>query len=1429
MKNILRILPAILLSFLLMANPTRAEQYHYKSGTPAVKQTAAGCDPGANFKWLEINNVRTRINTGGDMWWDFEVAQYEIPKGSKKMSMFSAALWIGGLDANGQLKMAALRYRQVGNDYWPGPLTTDGFAAISKDVCAKYDKLFYITRPEVDNFLAWFDDKAGNPDYIIPESIMKYPAHGDTYKGQAYYLAPFFDRDNDGDYKPENGDYPYYDLSNELCGTKIPTAEGNGILVDQVLKGDATLWWVFNDKGNIHTESKGEPIGLEIRAQAFGFSTNDEINNMTFYSYEIINRSTYRLTETYFSQWVDTDLGFARDDYVGCDVMRGLGYCYNGTAVDGNGQSYAYGPQPPAIGVDFFQGPYIDPDQKNKINGDNPSEKAEPGYYRKGLPDQPFTGGAQLVLWDGDTIEKVVGTDTIFKIVNSAALNGINFGNGIQDDERFGMRRFVYHNNGGAFYKTDPEVAIEYYNYLKGIWKDGTKMEYGGNGHVTAGATGPECDFMFPGTSDIYDWGTKGLPPNGPKNWTEVTANNAPDDRRFMESAGPFVLEPGAVNYITVGIPWAQAQSGGPMASVELLKQVDDKCQQLFDNCFKVISGPNAPDLTIRELDKQLILYISNRKTNDAGNNFQEKYSEYDPRIQGPESDSWDSLYRFEGYQVYQLKNATVSVADLKNSALSRLVFQCDVKNGVSQLVNYNFDQNLGGSVPVEEVMGTDNGITHSVPLTRDAFTGDFLVNNMQYYYLAIAYAYNNYKTYNQNDPAALDGQKLPYLAGRKNIKTYTGIPHTPIGLVSAQSSYGDGLIITRTAGQGNGGRFLELSEESVNEIMSKPMADSVNIPGSPDYPIAYNLTYKQGQGPINVKVIDPLNVKDGNYTVKFDSMYNVRVPVGTQDTNLLVSDWSLVDNVTGKVYVSDTSINMQNEQLFLDLGISVMIEQTLYPGPYVVDTKIKSATGQPDQILPVYGPVLPNNGYLGGSFTYQDSTQPWLNFVPDVDGLPYFDWVKTGNGPGDWNLSKDKPFDPEAVYEGVLPLYQGAGGTWTPYMFTESGKVDTVVGAAHSESQVLNQSRESCMFPDISGVDVVFTSDKTKWSRCAVIEMCPDASSAAVEGGAKQFELRKGRSVNQNGDTAVVSGDPTMNSDFISPYGMGWFPGYAINVETGERLNIMFGEDSRLISDNGRDMKFNPTSRLLTDDFRPVIGGKHFIYVMAHTKNKKSVVAPSSLLPADCFDNPAYDGCASFVKQVTMPRSPAVYMKFARAFQFSNCMWVSLPIASPEFTWFNCDLSVKLRITKPYNRYFSTPLAGEQNGNNYWPMYNFDTKGVMTETNDVAKATSDLDLINVVPNPYYAYSPYETNQLDNRVKITNLPQTCTVTIYATNGNVIRKYNKDEASTSIDWDLKNFAGIPISGGVYIIHVKSAQGEKVIKWFGSLRPVDLNAF
>ena len=107
-----------------------------------------------------------------------------------------------------------------------------------------------------------------------------------------FNLAPFYDRNSDGIYNPADGDYPWYDLTNQIdCRTSRRVT----------LYGDYNMWWVFNDKGNIHTETSGDPIGMEIRAQAFAFATNDEVNSMTFYNYELINRSYYTLNNTYLT------------------------------------------------------------------------------------------------------------------------------------------------------------------------------------------------------------------------------------------------------------------------------------------------------------------------------------------------------------------------------------------------------------------------------------------------------------------------------------------------------------------------------------------------------------------------------------------------------------------------------------------------------------------------------------------------------------------------------------------------------------------------------------------------------------------------------------------------------------------------------------------------------------------------------------------------------------------------------------------------------------------------------------------------------------------------------------------------------------------------------------------------------------------------
>jgi hypothetical protein len=277
-----------------------------------------------------------------------------------------------------------------------------------------------------------------------------------------------------------------------------------------------------------------------------------------------------------------------------------------------------------------------------------------------------------------------------------------------------------------------------------------------------------------------------------------------------------------------------------------------------------------------------------------------------------------------------------------------RLVAQFDVKNGISRIVNHYLDENLGFNVPVMEVDGGDNGIRHSFRLTQDAFaTGDVrLVNHKQYYFMAIAYAYNEFKPYGENVNDYLDGQKQAYLAGRRNIQTYTAIPAKTINGLVTRADFGDQPQITRMAGHGNGGMVIDLTPETVKEILSKPPVGPDTRFGDPDYPIAYIATYKAGRGPLNVKVIDPLNVVGADYELWFDTLRRVKtfnvtgeIAVFGDTSHKEVGNWYLKDLATNEIFKSDTTIIANDEQLFLDRGISIQINQPYKVGPIPVGT----------------------------------------------------------------------------------------------------------------------------------------------------------------------------------------------------------------------------------------------------------------------------------------------------------------------------------------------------------------------------------------------------------------------------------------------------------------------------------------------------------
>ncbi len=1262
-----------------------------------------------------INNVRARLTTGGDVWWNNTDGRYVVPKvppGQPEVSsLFAGAVWLGGLDPAGNLKMAAQTYgRATGDfDFWPGPLDPDN-GTTDQDICAQWDRFFVVEGSSIEEHLRNFrlaqQQGVSYDPALIPRDVRGWPAkgnefffdvHGFNLPNTNQGLAGFWDQDGDGEYNPDQGDYPVIEIRGCTDEPQFP---------------DQMTFWIYNDAGNIHAESQGDPLQMEVQVQAFAYATNDEINDMTFQRYKLINRAVESIDSTYFAMWVDPDLGCSTDDYVGCDTLRDLAFVYNEDALDGqtgctcpNGVN-TYCEEIPILGVDYFRGPLDE------------------------------------------------------------------FGNEI------GMSSFTYYNNGAVGGPppgtTDPQTGIEYYRYISGSWRDGNPFTFGDDAYQD----GEPINYAFTEA------------PDDPNGWSMCSEGLPFGDRRTIQASGPFRLDPGAVNELIIGVVWVADQSY-PCPSIRRLQEADDIAQALFDNCFEITDGPDAPDIDFIELDQELIAIFTNDTL--TSNNAFEAYAQRGLQIPPTEG---DSLYRFEGYKLFQLAGPEVTIADLEDPDKARLIYQVDIQNGVGQIFNWQPVEGPGDEiffVPESQVEGLDDGIRHTFQITEDQFAeGDRrLINHKKYYFTAVAYAYNNYAPF---DPDEVIGQRTPYLEGRRNIGDgdnpfYTIIPR-PITDRNLMAGYGDGAVITRIEGVGTGTNFLDLSSETVDAILDGSFNGEV--------------TYQSGRGPVEVTVFNPLDVQDG--------LFELRIPDNQLNDDQLDSTafWELynLDDPSAPVIRSERSLEDLNEQIIKEYGFSVTIGQ--------VEDVGENPNG--------------NNGAIGGTIEYPEADPtPWLFGIADGDAFGasefdqvVFDFVATEEGEPDFLIDPNQQLT--NIGEGFFVPYYLSNFRTT----SDAQGILPYITPAWTNTAGSSIIRTQSQLEDLNNVDIVFTPDKSKWSRCVVIETNNRFSQTqgySAEGGHNHFDLRSSPNV-----TAFDNdGDGLPDIDTQDPgEGMGWFPGYAIDVETGERLNIFFGENSiyngELIEgiENGGDMMFNPSAipALLAPDLSRdllsyVAGGQHFVYVT----------------------NTAYDECAIYREGFQPNTNP-----FNKVDPIKTIQWTGLILSVAAFNSYEeglipSEVRVKLRVQNPYE-----VQEGGENVINGHPVYRFRVEGKQASDLDVAGQNAALDAIRAVPNPYYAFSDYEVSQFSNTIKITNLPARATVTIYTLDGKFIRQYRRDETGAipegnnravdrqqiipDLEWDLRNNKGIPVASGVYLIHVDAGEwGEKTIKWFGINRKFD----
>jgi hypothetical protein len=483
-----------------------------------------------SYDSLDINNVKAAITGYGNQFYlpGSQTNLYKVPKDGDAGTIFNLSLWIAGKDADSVMYLAADKYRTGPTngseydktDFYAGPVMDSLNYSIYQDTL--WCRTWKVKKSEIEYHKTHWNIQG----YVIPPNILTWPGNGNISYGQASILAPFYDRNGDGIYNPTDGDYPS-------------------------IMGDEAIFVIYNDDRDIHRESGGNRLKVEVHLMAYAFDLPDDsaFKNTIFLNYKIFNRSSKTYYDTNLGIWADPDIGYGYDDYMCCDVKRASFIGFNGYNIDGDGSPGSYGAHPPAQSITILGGPLMDP-----VGQDRPKYDLS---------------GHQLC---------------------NESINGTGFGDSIANNERYGLTNFLAYSD--AFQSYPPTSATGYYQAMQSIWTDSTHLFYGGEGKSGTGGYGPDCRFMFPGLSDSLNWGPGCQPPNGQVNWTALKAGIAPYNIMGIGGMGPFTFHPGDVQQVDVALVWARDYTG-----LDTLGPSRSKLDQMIDivrNSFSTGQLPNG-------------------------------------------------------------------------------------------------------------------------------------------------------------------------------------------------------------------------------------------------------------------------------------------------------------------------------------------------------------------------------------------------------------------------------------------------------------------------------------------------------------------------------------------------------------------------------------------------------------------------------------------------------------------------------------------------------------------------------------------------------------------------------------------------------------------------------------------------------------------
>ena len=1129
---------------------------------------------------------------------------------------------------------------------------------------------------------------------------------------------------------PLDGAYKWYIIGAGNTGDYANWPVDQGAPLDKdgnpLLLGDKTAFSVWNDLGE-HAEYGTNKLGAEIRQTIFAFNRSDAMGDMIFLKWQIVNKSGADWDSTYLAIWMDPDIGDGWDDFVGCDTTLGLGFCYNATNSDQN-----YGGAPPAVGVDFFQGPIINA--------------------------------------SGSTVSFPNGTK-------------------LEDKAMLGMTSFIYYNNDRTA-QGNPFSGADVWNYMTGKWKNGKPITNDGKNGTKAG---PATKFMFSGD------------PESDEGWLDSNE----DDRRFIMATGPFNmttwkdygtdgLGPDDEDYIAAdddgtegngkvdfGEPGVQeivaavivARGSSNLNSVTALKEKDELAQLAYDLNFKLAKAPEPPVVTAQNLPNNAVL------TWGLESEYQPQMLptiDGSPNVTGDVYDAPDPVVGADFGRVTKVFNIkTLQDGDSTITLIDSVITVVD--DSTYNFYGYSVYQysDASGKDPVKIGSWNSKASNDPTPYTgphfinikqnahRDVGTvGAPLINGKEYYFGVVAHGYLAY-----GSPQVFDSPPTIVTV----IPEYISGDHL-------NAAYNDTIPYVYTM---KSNAFLPTDAKLVAKVI-----DPTQVTGH-DYKVFFDQqhyyydkdgVWKKTAYPdsIGKGLAKPMDVSGSTITgVSYVASATTRELKFT--LNVASNDGSWVDGV-----LLDLPDNINILEAYDDQGVDVVIDHTNNTvmfgrsdttgfGPYY-PTALLTVVIEPTTLPFDVNYIVFDDGWA--TLYYDDAIIANESSVCTISEESYFFETRKhmnlrDETTGQLVLEDRAEIFPKGSFAYTAPIVDGlqviALGSYTAPTEMSSYKVDDTV----SDTVAYGAYGKSVSY------------DISDWG-IAGFAATGRAIDGYGEGSVDDIELMNDYELRFTGvyDTSLTrtiidGGDTTIV--------------YYIKEGTGSVATLY---TARLYSIADHPMNPNPGSE---DPFT--------VRIPFEVWNKTTGKQVNALI---------YD------RMQVLPDSNTV--KFYAFNPFDRVyIWILNTDYSEELAPLD-DAETMSHLTWSVYFVFTNWHHGNKIALNYDNKINpgndefsFSTADYFTEISAETKK-EDLSRVQVVPNPYYGYHSGEMDPYNRWVQFTFLPEKCTIRIFDLAGNLIRKLEKDDATTSLmQWDLENAYELPVASGVYVYHVEAPGiGEKIGK-------------